>query len=421
MYFPQDIVYVIIDQLVSVAVNDYHDYHLTWLQATSLVSTAWVNPSQRHLFSTINFYFSASVRKWCSRIRPGPYGISRYVRVLRLGAPSLHPDILETALPHLTSFQNLRELDMGQVSHGQRIHISRVFLDVLVPIFSSFAGALKRLQWTQKDAAHETWKTFYTLTDLLPNLTDIDLSGVRGDYNLPILPPALPRLCMSPGNQPPDPLAFKHFKFKELKIVDSIPPSPQFLEHCQTHLRVLDFWSSKYVNNSASKYQCKARTLVLTTLTDDLKNLQVLFEVCHALQEVSFPFKSSIGEVLGLIPSNSVTLVRLCEPDGIVGTTYNRCWGHSLSYFEACRNGLERFWIPEYEMLGVSIRKIAQRFSEHHCGLKTRVQVVYQPRETEAQAIDNGEIPFFMMKLEEELGTHVTLELDLLPSLPDAE
>lgn len=40
---------------------------------------------------------------------------------------------------------------------------------------------------------------------------------------------------------------------------------------------------------------------------------------------------------------------------------------------------------------------------------------------TEARAIGNGEIPFFMAKLEEELGTHVTLELDLLPSLPDAE
>jgi len=310
---------------------------------------------------------------------------------------------------------------MGQVSHGQRIHISRVSLNVLFPIFSSFADTLKRLQWTQKDPAHETWKILYTLTDLLPNLTDIDLSGVCDDYNLPILPPALPRICMSPENQPPDPLAFKHFKFKELKIVDSIPPSPQFLEYCQTHLRVLDFWSNGYVNDSPSKCQCKARTLVLTTLTDDLKNLRVLFDVCHALQEVSFPFTSFIGEVLGSIPSNSVTLVRLCEPDGIVGTTYNRCWGHSLSYFEACRNGLERFWIPEYERLGVSIRKIAQRFSEHHCGLKTRVQVVYQPMEMEAQAIDNGEIPFFISKLEEELGTHVTLELDLLPLLPDVE
>jgi len=66
--------------------------------------------------------------------------------------------------------------------------------------------------------------------------------------------------------------------------------------------------------------------------------------------------------------------------------------------------------------LGASIREIAQRFSERHCGLKTRVQVIYPPSREEAQAIANGEVPFFMMKLEEELGTHVALELDLPPS-----
>jgi hypothetical protein len=72
-------------------------------------------------------------------------------------------------------------------------------------------------------------------------------------------------------------------------------------------------------------------------------------------------------------------------------------------------------------MLGVSIQKIAQRFSNHHRGSETRVQVNYCPRKREAKAIDGGEIPFFMTKLEEELGTHLALELKLLPPPLDTE
>ena len=145
----------------------------------------------------------------------------------------------------------------------------------------------------------------------------------------------------------------------------------------------------------------------------------MLFEACHALQEVSFPFGSYIGWLLGSIPSNSVALIRLHHPEGITGTTYNSRWGHSLEHFESFLDDLVRFEIPEYERLGVSIRKIAQRFSERHCGLKTRVHVIYRPSKKEAQAIADGEVPFFMTKLEEELGTLVALELKLPPFVPD--
>ena len=146
----------------------------------------------------------------------------------------------------------------------------------------------------------------------------------------------------------------------------------------------------------------------------------MLFEACYALQEVSFSFGSYIGWLLGSIPSNSVTLIRLRHPEGTsTGTTYNSCWGYSPYHFESFLDDLVRFRIPEYERLGVSIRKIARRFSECHRGLKTRVQVIYPPSKKEAQAIANGEIPFFMAKLEQELGTLVTLELDLLSAVRD--
>ena len=91
-----------------------------------------------------------------------------------------------------------------------------------------------------KPTVHETWKTLYTLTDLLPNLTDIHLSDEHDEFSLPSS--ALPRIYLSSENEPPEPLALKHFKFRELKIMRSIPPSPPFLEYCQTHLRVLGLW-----------------------------------------------------------------------------------------------------------------------------------------------------------------------------------
>ena len=66
----------------------------------------------------------------------------------------------------------------------------------------------------------------------------IDLSGFYSDLQIPL--PALHRVWLSPDNEP---LAFKRFKFQELVIVESIPPSPQFLAYSQPDLRILDFWS----------------------------------------------------------------------------------------------------------------------------------------------------------------------------------
>jgi hypothetical protein len=315
-----------------------------------------------------------------------------------LGGPLLSSGIPTTALPHLTSFQNLQELDVGQVRHWDRIDINCTPIDVLTPIFSSFSATLKRLRWTQKNTGQDTWKSLYVLTNLLPNLTDLDLSGVDDCY-LIFSPPAFPCLRLSHRTEPPDPFAFKHFKFRELKIVDLTPLSSPFLEYCKTHLRVLDPRPRSVGNTSLRPPPASAkRGLILTNLTDP--NLEVLFKVCHALQEIHSSFYPYLGRFLGSVSSNSVTLIR-------------------LSFLDDTDPGLA--------MLGVSMRKISQRFSDHNRGLKTRVQVVHRLTEQEAQAIDsNGEIPFFMAKLEEELGTHATLEPKFLPYLipepdPDTE
>jgi len=120
-----------------------------------------------------------------------------------------------------------------------------------------------------------------------------------------------------------------------------------------------------------------------------------LFKACHVLQGLSFPFWSYIGSIICSIPSDSVTLIRLHDPQGVLGTTYNSCWGIPLNHFEKRLDDFKCDDLPEYGKLGVSIRKIAQRFSERHHGLKTRVHVIYRPAREERQAFKDGEIPFF--------------------------
>ena len=244
VYVPQDIVDLIIHQLCSATL-----YCGSSLRATSLVSIAWVNPSQRHLFFILCLYSSSDVRKWCSRIRPGPHGISRHVRVLKLSSRFVVSGIPETAHPHFTSFQNLRELDIG----GDAVRRNRIA--ILVPLLSSSAGTLKRLQCTQewhKGATRDsTWESLYALANSLPNLAEINLSDV---YINPLTPPcALPCIHLSPGHQLPDLFAFKHIKFQKLELIDPIHPSPRFLEYCQHHLRVLDF-----INNRCHSYEAQA-------------------------------------------------------------------------------------------------------------------------------------------------------------------
>src|SRR6266478_1512304 len=183
MYIAQDVVDLIVDQLSqSVPQSQERERHL---RAASLVSTVWVNRSQHHLSSTIDFRDSSDILKWCSNIEPDPYGVSSHVRVLLIGSgrayisppPVILSDI-ETALPHLTLFKNLQELALPHID------LKHPSLGVLVPIFSSFAGTLKRLRWAQEDPVHETWEAISTLADHLPNLTYINLSGYDwGRYN----------------------------------------------------------------------------------------------------------------------------------------------------------------------------------------------------------------------------------------------
>jgi len=67
--------------------------------------------------------------------------------------------------------------------------------------------------------------------------------------------------------------------------------------------------------------------------------------------------------------------------------------------------------LAEFADLGISIRKIARRYSDHHSGLKTLVRATLELSELEIRAVGNGEAPLYKARLEEELGDLVDFEL----------
>ena len=89
--------------------------------------------------------------------------------------------------------------------------------------------------------------------------------------------------------------------------------------------------------------------------------------------------------------------------------TYSESW--LREEFEVSRT--YNNYPAEFTHLGASIRKIAQRYSDNHSGLKTRVQTTLYLAGLEIQAVENGDVPFYKMRLEEELGGHVDFELTL--------
>lgn len=133
----------------------------------------------------------------------------------------------------------------------------------------------------------------------------------------------------------------------------------------------------------------------------------MLFEACHVLQEVYFPLVQCFVDALRLCPSNSISLIRIINPPRLCecDTPEDFC----KSNFVKCVHG------RVCNNLCVSIREVAQKFSAHNYGSKTRVQVVYAPGEPGGDATFDKETPLFMRELKKELGEHITLETDFLP------
>ena len=134
------------------------------------------------------------------------------------------------------------------------------------------------------------------------------------------------------------------------------------------------------------------------------------------LQVLHVGLYPGIGQFLRLIPSDSVSFIRVSNYFGIgdCPTTYSDSWPwESLGEFER-RSYIEDDQLAEFTHLCDSIRKIAKRFSARHPGSKTRVQATLGLTESEIRAVENGETPLYKARLEEELGDCVDFELILI-------
>lgn len=231
MNIPQDIADLIVDQLISVVSDSLRQ---ECLRSLSLVSTVWVDRCQHYLFSTITLSHEFLVKKWFSRTRDG---VSKHVRALFLNRADFYWSFLvasdiQNPLHILTSFQNLRELGVHD------LYRDLPSLDVLTPIFSSFANSLRRLTWSP---GRTPWTTVTALIDLLPNLADLELAYYSPRRTKQITSPPLPRIQLTYNVELADSLKFKHFKFQELSVHTlSFFRSQSLLEYCRTHLRALD-------------------------------------------------------------------------------------------------------------------------------------------------------------------------------------
>jgi len=124
---------------------------------------------------------------------------------------------------------------------------------------------------------------------------------------------------------------------------------------------------------------------------------------------------------MGSIPSSSVSLIRLSNPIGWgnVPLTYSDSWPwKSFGEFRRCAY-VDVCAEVEFKHLGVSVRGIAQRFSDSHPGSKTKVQAFLNLWEPEIRAVQEGETPWYKERLEQELGNHVDFELILVAYTED--
>jgi len=128
------------------------------------------------------------------------------------------------------------------------------------------------------------------------------------------------------------------------------------------------------------------------------------------------------AQCLDSIPSSSVSLIHISNPLGIGDSpmTYSDSWPWE-SFREFKHRHLHDYRLVELTHLGVSIRKIGRRYSDHHPGLKTRVRGTLNLRQSEVQAVENGETPVYKVRLEEELKDYVDFELILVAPQPEPE
>jgi len=171
--FPQELVDRVIDELYILVGNPLQDKStlrrdsgsVTSISDYSLVSKAWVNPTQKHHFSILHLS-PTTLDKWLAA--PNTAGMSRYVRILSLS--HLDPEIRQ----HLHAFTRIELLSVYECYNLLHHRTSMEWFPVI-------GSSLTELRIT------DTPVTPYTLTSLLatlPLLRTLDIRGFDNPYEV---------------------------------------------------------------------------------------------------------------------------------------------------------------------------------------------------------------------------------------------
>jgi len=154
------------------------------LRACSLVSSRWSPRSRKHLFAQVELASISDLQRWCTRIRPGPSGLSSLVEHLTLSechdidhpssmspSPSwLHPSILTNAAPHFQSFSALRALEIRRW---------RMATDRILLVIHSLGSSIKNVTRLTLGNVTVHPSTLTMFIGYFPHLDDLSISAVK--------------------------------------------------------------------------------------------------------------------------------------------------------------------------------------------------------------------------------------------------
>lgn len=197
--FPQELVEQVIDELFALVGrgNSYQGHSkrfnigfgTVWgISHYSLVSRAWVYPTQKHHFSTIYLDRSAILKKWLTRIPPDPTGVSRHVRKLVLRGFDVVD--LEEAGEHLRAFTRVECLTVNYCI-GVLHHPS------ILEWFSTMRSSLTELRIIESPAVPHIITSLLAALPMLQTLQILNFQNLndKDDIN----PPASPRIPFFEG------------------------------------------------------------------------------------------------------------------------------------------------------------------------------------------------------------------------------
>jgi len=174
MNLPNELIDKIIDEVWGA---DHSPSHTT-TKAASLISRAWVERSQHHLFHSIEFFnrfwvfkfFGDPFGNWCNAVTPGPDGVSRHVRSLTIEVTGsagwwMSDDIPERVFSYFDSFRNV------QVLRVSNWNVEPFPPERLARCFTPFAEGVRSLQWDPHvNTTHHTWTRIIGLFPLVDSL-----------------------------------------------------------------------------------------------------------------------------------------------------------------------------------------------------------------------------------------------------------